>query len=148
MIDMYHDCAIVLSTSFADLDAYNRAYQELDWHYVLESEQIATCDYCDVDYIVDEGLQEYDWEGLEIGFCSQICLEYQQIKRQEEADQLEYDACSFPSEYEIIDGQIYRKARTPEESEAIRYAWERASLNNIAKRNLYNDETKVYDSTH
>ena len=86
---MYHDSAVVLTTSFADIDSYTKVYQELDWHYAFESEQVGICDYCDADYVKKDGVREEDSEGLDVGFCSQLCLEYDQIKRQEEADQLE-----------------------------------------------------------
>ena len=128
MFDIYPKFRLVLETSFPDFDSYSCACNELGWPYSLESEQIAICQYCDAYYYQPDGVREEDTDDEQAGtgFCKQECLEYYQIKRQEEVDQLEYDYLCFPDQYEVVDGQIYQKARTPEQQKAFRQAWERA----------------------
>ena len=85
--DIYRDDAIVLSTSFANMNEYNKAYAKLGWDYELVSSEVGICECCDEYYLVKDGCQ--DKEGR--GFCKLGCLEEDEFERQIEADEQEID---------------------------------------------------------
>lgn len=87
LIDMSHNGAVALTTSYPDLAAYLLAMRDLDWHYYLESEQVATCSSCSgYFYKADRSI----YQGLlASGVCTPECLADDQAKQAQQAQDLE-----------------------------------------------------------
>ena len=98
--DIYRDDAVVLTTSFANMNEYNKAYDQLGWDYELVSPEVGICECCDEYYLVKDGCQDKDGRG----FCKRGCLEEDQFERQIEADEQEYDLFY---DYCFPDGDIH-----------------------------------------
>ena len=87
ILDMYRDDALVLVTSFVDMNAYHQAYDLLGWDYDLVSAQIDICECCDEHYLLKNRVE--DQEGR--GFCKRGCFLEEQFERRYEADDREYE---------------------------------------------------------
>ena len=104
ILDTYYDDAVVLTTSFADINQYNRAYTRLCWDYELVSSEVGVCECCDEHYLVKDGCQDKDGRG----FCKQGCLEEDQFERQMPTDDGEHDLFY---DYYFPDGDPYDRKR-------------------------------------
>ncbi len=102
ILDMYRDDALVLYTSFADINGYQHAYDQLGWDYDLVSSQIGICEYCNEQYLIKDAFCDSDGRC----FCKRGCFLEEQFERRYEADEQEYEQFH---DYVFVVGDLHRR---------------------------------------